>query len=434
MVKIQVQKLKKVNPLKQGLKGTIKVPADKSISHRAAMFGALTQKPIQIMNYSGGGDCKSTLDVLRGLGVEISYQTENNITIYNNGGFKEPSNVLDAGNSGTTIRLMSGILSGSNFYSVLTGDESLRKRPMARVINPLSQMGARIYARNANTKAPITILGSELQGITYSSPIASAQIKSALILAGLSANGTTVVTEPFQSRDHTERMLKYLCADIETDGNTVKVKKSELEAKTLVIPGDISSAAFFLVAGAIIPSSEILIKDVGLNPTRTGIIDILVKMGADLTVENHRIECGEDIGDIRIKYSKLKGIEIEAEIIPRVIDELPIIAVAATQAEGTTVIKGAEDLRHKESDRITAVCTELKKLGAEIEETPDGFIINGKTKLKGNCILNTYHDHRIAMSGYVAGLLCEEPIEIFEFEWVNTSFPEFTKIFERLTQ
>ncbi|MEI7474624.1 MAG: 3-phosphoshikimate 1-carboxyvinyltransferase [bacterium] len=434
MVNIQVEKLKNVTPVTKGLNGTIKVPSDKSISHRAAMFGALTQQPVQIMNFSAGGDCKSTLEVLKGLGVEVTYQAENNITIFNNGGFKEPANVLDAGNSGTTIRLMSGILSGSNFYSVLTGDESLRKRPMARIINPLSQMGARIFAKNANTKAPITIIGTELHGITYNSPIASAQIKSAMILAGLSAQGETVITEPFKSRDHSERMLQYLCADLTVDDNKITVKKSELAPKTLIIPGDISSAAFFLVAGAIIPDSEILIKDVGLNPTRTGIIDILKKMGADITIEEHRIECGEDMGDVRIRYSQLKGIEIEEEIIPRVIDELPIIAVAATQAEGTTVIRGAEDLRHKESDRIVAICTELKKLGADIQETPDGFIVNGKTKLKGNCILNTYHDHRIAMSGYVAGLLCEEPIQICEFEWVNISFPEFPGIFEKLTQ
>lgn len=434
MVNIQVEKLKKVYPVTKCLNGSLKVPADKSISHRAAMFGALCEKPVQIMNFSSGGDCKSTLEVLKGLGVEVSYQTENNITIFNNGGFKEPQDVLDAGNSGTTIRLMSGILAGTQFYSVLTGDESLRKRPMARVINPLTQMGARIFARNANTKAPITIIGSELYGITYNSPIASAQIKSALILAGLSAQGATVITEPFKSRDHTERMLKYLCADIEVNNNTITVNKSELAPKTLVIPGDISSAAFFMVAASIIPDSEVLIKDVGLNPTRTGIIDVLLKMGADLTIENHRNECGEDMGDVRVKYSQLKGIEIDSDIIPRLIDELPIIAVAATQAEGVTIVKGAEDLRHKESDRISAVCTELKKLGAEIQETQDGFIISGKTKLKGNCTINTYHDHRIAMSGYVAGLICENPIEIFEFQWVNISFPEFPILFEKLTQ
>lgn len=432
MKHVQVKNLKEVRPVKTPLKGEINIPADKSISHRAAIFGALTRGTVYINNFSGGGDCKSTLNVLEKLGIEIRYRSEKDIILSNNNGFLEPDNILDAGNSGTTIRLMSGVLSGLDFYSVLTGDESLRKRPMARVINPLKQMGANIWAKNNDTKAPISIKGTKLSGILYESPIASAQVKSAILLAGLLADGTTTVTEPAKSRDHTERLLSYLEADISIDGNRVSVKKSGLTPKPITIPGDISSAAFFLVAGAIVPDSEIVVKNVGLNPTRTGIIDVLKGMGAKLEIFNERLECGEEVGDIKVSYSNLKGITIEKELIPRLIDELPIIAIAATQAEGTTIVKEAEDLRNKESDRIKAICTELGKLGAKIEETPDGFIIYGKEKLRGNCILESYHDHRIAMSGYIAGLIADNPVKINEFDWVNISFPEFTEIFEKL--
>jgi len=425
---------KKVIPLNKPLKGNFKAPSDKSISHRAAMFASLVKEPVLISNFSLGADCISTLNVLENLGVEINFQSKNSLIINNKENFKEPKNILDAGNSGTTIRLMSGILAGQNFYSVLTGDESLRKRPMARVINPLKEMGANIWARDNDTKAPVSIKGSKLQGIKYNSPVASAQIKSSILLAGLHAEGITSINEPVKSRDHTERMLEYLNANIRgNDTTTVSIGKSQLVSKPITIAGDISSAAFFLVAGAIIPDSEIIIQDVGLNPTRTGIIDVLQKMGAEIEVLNQRIDCNEEIGDIKINYSNLKAITIDSEIIPRIIDEIPVIAVAATQAEGTTIIKGAEELRHKESDRIKAIYTELKKLGAEIEERPDGLIIHGKTKLKGECVLETYHDHRIAMSAYIAGLISDSPIEINEFHWVNISFPEFTEIFEKLS-
>lgn len=425
---------KKVNPTNKPLKGNFKVPSDKSISHRAAMFASLAKEPVLISNFSLGADCLSTLKVLENLGVEISFQSKNSLIINNKNGFKEPKNILDAGNSGTTIRLMSGILAGQDFYCILTGDDSLRKRPMARVINPLKEMGANIWARDNDTKAPLSIKGVKLNGINYNSPVASAQIKSCVLLAGLHAEGITTVNEPEKSRDHTERMLSYLHADIKEHGTIVEIQKSNLVSKPITIPGDISSAAFFLAAGVIIPDSEIIIQDVGLNPTRTGIIDILKNMGAEIEILNQRIDCNEEIGDIKVCYSNLKAITIEKEIIPRIIDEIPIIAVAATQAEGTTIIKGAEELRHKESDRIKAVYTELKKLGAEIEEQPDGFIIHGKTKLKGGCSLETYHDHRIAMSAYIAGLISENPVEINEFHWVNISFPEFTDIFDKLTQ
>ena len=425
---------KKVTPAKNPLKGNFKVPPDKSISHRAAMFASLVQEPVLISNFSLGADCMSTLKVLESLGVQVDFQSKNSLIISNKGGFKVPTNILDAGNSGTTIRLMAGILAGQDFNSVLTGDESLRKRPMARIINPLKEMGANIKAEANDTKAPISIYGSKLHSINYNSPVASAQVKSCILLAGLHAEGITSINEPEKSRDHTERMLKYLNADIQVNATQVEIKESKLASKPLTVVGDISSAAFFLVAGAIVPDSQIIVQDVGLNSTRTGIIDVLRKMGAEIEILNERVDCNEEIGDIKISYSNLKGITIEKEIIPRIIDEIPVIAVAATQAEGKTVIKGAEELRHKESDRIKAVYTELKKLGAEIEEQPDGLVIYGKTKLKGGCTLETYHDHRIAMSAYIAGLIADSPIEINEFYWVNISFPEFTGIFEKLVQ
>ena len=424
---------KKVTPINKPLKGNFKVPSDKSISHRAAMFASLVHEPVLISNFSLGSDCLSTLSVLEALGVKIEFQSKNSLIINNKEGFKEPKNILDAGNSGTTIRLMTGILAGHDFYCVLTGDESLRKRPMARVISPLKEMGANIWARDNDTKAPVSIKGRKLQGINYNSPVASAQVKSSILLAGLHSEGITTVKEPVKSRDHTERMLEYLNANIMEQGTKVTIGASELVSKPITIPGDISSAAFFLVSGAIIPDSEIIIQDVGLNPTRTGIIDVLKQMGAEIEILNQRVDCNEEIGDIKVNYSNLKAITIDSEIIPRIIDEIPIIAVAATQAEGTTIIKGAEELRHKESDRIKAVYTELKKLGAEIEEQPDGLIIHGKTKLKGGCTLETYHDHRIAMSAYIAGLIADSPIEINEFHWVNISFPEFTGILDKLS-
>ena len=395
-------------------------------------MGALTYGEIHIENFSHGADCRNTLNVSENLGVEINFQSTKNLILSNKNKFKKPAKILDAGNSGTTMRLMTGLLSAQSFESIITGDESLKKRPMGRIIIPLRHMGAIINAEDNDTKAPIRIKGTNLSGIYYNSPVASAQVKSAILLAGLSADGETVVNEPCKSRDHTERLLKYLDADISVEGNKILIRKSELTPKPVKIPGDISSAAFFIVAGLIVPDSEITICDVGLNPTRTGIIDVLKSMGAEIKILNRKLECGEEAGDIKVGYSDLKGITIGKEMIPRLIDELPIIAVAATQAEGQTIVKGAEDLRHKESDRIRTICAELTKLGAEISETQDGFVIHGKTKLRGNCILETYHDHRIAMSGYIAGLIADKPVQINEFNWVNISFPEFVEIFEGL--
>lgn len=418
-----------VNKNNSGLKGDITIPADKSISHRAVMFSSIANGVSTIENVSRGADCLSTIEVFKSLGVDAEFKTEKTLIINSTNGLINPKNYLYCGNSGTTMRLMSGILAGQNFDSVLTGDESLSKRPMARVIKPLELMGAKI---ESNGYAPLKIYGQNLKGIDYVSELASAQVKSCVLLAGMHASGKTTFTEPYVSRNHTELMLEYLGAEIEVNDKTVSIEKSELIPRNIYVAGDISSAAFFIVAGLIVPNSDIILKDVGLNPTRTGIIDVVKKMGGNVELLDKRIVSGEEIGDLSIKHSDLKGCTIEGEIIPRLIDELPVIAVLATQAKGITTIKDASDLRNKESDRIKAVVTELKKLGADIKETIDGFVIKGKTKLKGETEVETYHDHRLAMSLYVAGLICEKPILINGFEWVNISFPEFEKLMNNL--
>lgn len=413
----------------KGLNGTVTIPSDKSISHRAVMFASLAKGKSIIKNFSKGQDPLSSLKVCRALGIDAQFSDD--LIINSSGKLSAPITALDCGNSGTTMRLMSGILAGQNFNSVLIGDESLSKRPMKRVIEPLTLMGAEIQSNNF--KAPLQITGKRLQGIDYNSKLASAQVKSCILLAGLNADGKTSFTEPYISRNHTEIMLKYMGANICTDKNTVTIEKSELEGKTIEICGDISSAAYFIVAGLIVPNSRIILKNVGLNPTRTGIIEAALKMGGNVEILDKKTVSGEEVGDIQISYSDLKSCTIDGEIIPRLIDELPVIAVLATQAEGTTVVKDAGDLRNKESDRIKAVVNELKKIGANIEETPDGFIINGKKALKGGAEVETYHDHRLAMSLYVAGLICQKPITINGFEWVDISFPEFDELFNTLT-
>jgi len=355
---------------------------------------------------------------------------EQTVEIFSNGKLKAPTKDLDCGNSGTTIRLMSGILATRDFNSVLIGDESLSKRPMKRVIEPLSLMGAEIVSND--NKAPLKIYGTELNAIDYTSKLSSAQVKSCILLAGLNTNGVTSYTEPFLSRNHTELMLEYLGADIQVENTTTKISKSELEAKDIEIAGDISSAAFFIVAGLIVPNSDIIIKNVGLNPTRTGILEVCKKMGANIEILDKKLLGKEEVGDLRIRTSNLKSTIIEGDVIPKLIDEIPVIAVLATQADGETIIKDAQDLRNKESDRITATVKEMQKIGADIEETPDGFIIRGKKHLKGEAEVETYHDHRLAMSLYVAGLICEKPVKINEFQWVNISFPEFETLMNKL--
>ncbi len=419
-----------VNKVNKGLNGSVTIPSDKSISHRAVMFTSIANGKSVIKNFSSGQDPHSSLKVCKALGINANFEN-NSLIIYSKGVLSKPIQELDCGNSGTTMRLMSGILAGQKFNSTLIGDESLSKRPMKRVIEPLSLMGAKIESNEF--KAPLKIYGNELNPINYISKLASAQVKSCILLAGLNIDGQTSFTEPYVSRNHTEIMLKYMGANISVNNTTVTIEKSELEPKTIEICGDISSAAYFIVAGLIVPNSKIILKNVGLNPTRTGILEVAEKMGGNIEILDKRNISGEDIGDIQISYSDLKACTIEGDIIPRLIDELPVIAVLATQAKGTTTIKDAQDLRNKESDRIKAVVTELKKIGANIEETIDGFIINGKQSLKGDSEVETYHDHRLAMSLYVAGLICNKPISINGFEWVDISFPEFEKLFSSIT-
>lgn len=421
------QTVKKIN----SLKGEVSIPPDKSISHRSAMFAALTGGIVEVNNFSQGADCISTLNIVKTLGCDVEFLGDKHIKIDASNAFKKDVYNLDCGNSGTSMRLFSGIVASRDIETTLFGDESLSKRPMKRIITPLELMGAKI--KHNQFKAPLLIKGAELFPIDYKSPIASAQVKSCILLAGLNTYGETKVTEPYLSRNHTEKMLKYLDADIETCGTVSKIRKSQLTPRNLSVCGDISSAAFFMVAAAIVPGSDVILKNVGLNPTRTGIVDILLKMGADIEILNQRLECNEEIGDIHIRYSSLKSVTIEGEIIPRLIDELPVIAVLATQAEGTTIVKDASDLRNKEADRIKCLVAELKKIGADIEEKPDGFIINGKTKLKGDAEVECYHDHRLAMSLYVAGLVCDKPVLIKEFDWVNISFPEFLSLMNVLS-
>ncbi len=420
---------KKISKVQNGLQGTVTIPADKSISHRAIMFSTLANGKSIIKNFSNGADPQSTLKIFKNLGIEFNLKNDY-LEVSSNGKLIAPTSPLNCDNSGTTMRLMSGILAGQKFNSTLTGDESLSKRPMKRIIEPLTLMGANIKSNKNN--APLEIFGQALNGINYKTPIASAQVKSAILLAGLFANGKTEVTEPSLSRNHTELMLSYMGANIQTNNTTTTIQKSTLEPKTINICGDISSAAYFIVAGLVVPNSKIILKNVGLNPTRTGILDVVKLMGGNVEILNQELISNELVGDIKIETSELKACEISGDLIPRLIDEIPVIAVLATQADGTTIIKDAPDLRNKESDRIKAVVTELKKLGANIEETTDGMIINGQTTLKGDTIVETYHDHRLAMSLYIAGLICKHEILIKEFDWVNISFPEFESLFTTL--
>lgn len=426
--------LKIVKKLEKGLRGEITIPADKSVSHRAVMFSSIAKGNCIVRNFSSGADCHSTLNIFKQLGVDIDFVDEKTLYIKSKGvlnpeGIELPP--LDAGNSGTTTRLIAGILARQKFNSTIIGDASLSKRPMKRVIKPLSLMGAKIEAQDGHL--PMKIYGQKLCGINYPSKLASAQVKSCILLAGLGAEGKTIFSEPYISRNHTELLLEYLGADIKTDGTQVTIYPSELCAKDITVVGDISSAAFFIVAGLIVKGSDFVIKNVGLNPTRAGILDVVKRMGAGVNIINKTTCSGEDVGDIRVQYNdSLRGCVIEGDDIPRLIDELPVIAVLASQAEGETVVRNAEDLRNKESDRIKCLVCELSKIGVDITETPDGFIVRGKTKLKGGVELESYHDHRLAMSFYVAGLVTEDEIGINGFEWTKISFPEFEQLLEKL--
>jgi len=416
-------------------KGTFSPTPDKSISHRSIIFSSLAQGKSIIRNFLRAEDPMSTLHAFRALGVNID-DTRDDIIVNSKGihGFKEPSNVIDCGNSGTTIRLISGVLSGNPFFSVLTGDESLRTRPMGRIIVPLQKMGADIRARGNNNYPPLAITGRTLHAITYALPVASAQVKSAILLAGLYAEGETKITEPTKSRDHTERMLPAFGAEITVDGLHITMRSGlELRGADIEVPGDFSSAAFFIAGALLINNSDITIKGVGINPTRTGLISALKEMGATIDISNTRTVSGEPIADIHCHGGKaLKAIHITKETIPALIDEFPILCVAATQAEGTTIIKGAEELRVKESDRIKSMATELKKMGVEIEEFEDGLSIKGNCKLKGS-VVESYRDHRIAMALSIAGLIADGTTTIQGVSSVNISFPGFFELLRRVT-
>ncbi|PFM66533.1 3-phosphoshikimate 1-carboxyvinyltransferase [Bacillus cereus] len=415
---------------KNSLNGEIVVPGDKSISHRAVMFGAIAEGTTRVSNFLLGEDCLSTIACFQKLGAKIE-QSGNDVTIYGKGleNLQEPKEVLDVGNSGTTIRLMLGILSNTPFHSTIIGDESIGKRPMKRVTDPLSKMHAQIDGRENGQYTPLSIRGGRVKGIHYHAPVASAQVKSAVLLAGLQGEGVTTVTEPMQSRDHTERMLRAFGCTVEVNERTVSLQGGQqLKGTEIKVPGDISSAAFFLVAGAIVQNSKLVLKNVGLNPTRTGILDVLTKMGARISIDNIRNEEFEPCGDITIETSKLKGIEIGGSLIPRLIDEIPVIALLATQAEGITVIKDAEELKVKETNRIDTVVDELGKLGAKIEATPDGMIIYGKQDLKGNTV-NSHGDHRIGMMLAIASCIVNGEVKIENSDAVAVSYPNF---FEQL--
>ncbi len=418
--------MKRLTKLKNGLNGTIFVPGDKSISHRAIMFGAIAEGITKITNFLQGEDCLSTIACFQKLGITIE-RNGNDVTVYGKGlqGLVEPTEVLDVGNSGTTIRLMLGILANVPFHCTVIGDDSIGKRPMKRVTEPLRQMGTKIDGREDGQFTPLSIRGGNIKGIHYSSPVASAQVKSAVLLAGLQAEGVTTVTEPLQSRDHTERMLRAFGCRVTVDGLTVSLDGGQkLSSANIEVPGDISSAAFFLVAGAIVPNSKIVLKNVGLNPTRTGILDVLSQMGANLSIDHIRNEEFEPCGDITVETSQLRGIEIGGALIPRLIDEIPIIALLATQAEGITVIKDAEELKVKETNRIDTVVNELKKLGANIEATEDGMIVRGKMQLHGN-VVNSYGDHRIGMMLGIAACIADGEVIVENSDAVAVSYPNF---------
>ena len=419
------------------VKGTISIPGDKSISHRALMLGAIAEGETVIEGLLLGEDPRSTAACFRAMGADISDLNSQQVIVRGVGldNLQEPENVLDAGNSGTTMRLMLGLLaSHRDRLFVVTGDSSLRSRPMSRVVKPLSQMGASIWGRKGNSLAPLAVRGCQLQPIHYHSPIASAQVKSCVLLAGLTIEGKTTVTEPALSRDHSERMLRAFGATLEIDRDTHSVTltgQPTLKGQKVIVPGDISSAAFWLVAGAIVPDSELLITNVGVNPTRTGILEALALMEADIVRENERTVAGEPVADLRVKYSQLKAAEIKGDLIPRLIDEIPILAVAAAFAKGKTVIRDAAELRVKESDRLAVMATELGKMGANITELTDGLEIVGGNPLRGTEV-DSFTDHRIAMSLAIAALNASGQTTIHRAEAASISYPNFVSTLTKI--
>lgn len=417
-----------------GLHGEVTIPGDKSISHRSVMFGSIAKGETEITNFLQGADCLSTISCFRAMGIEIE-NDGNRVLVHGKGlhGLTKPNHVLDCGNSGTTTRLISGILSAQNFDVTLTGDASIQKRPMKRIMDPLSLMGADIRSINENGCAPLAISGRPLHGIHYQSPVASAQVKSAILLAGLYADGETRVTEPYVSRNHSELMLSHFGADVHTEDTTAVIRPvKELYGQKIEVPGDISSAAFFLAAGLLIPDSEILIRNVGINPTRDGILRICKDMGADITLLNEKTS-GEPTADLLVRSSRLHGTVIGGSVIPTLIDELPMIAAMACFAEGETIIKDASELKVKESNRIAVMVENLSAMGADVEETEDGMIIRGGKPLHG-AVIDSHLDHRIAMTFAITGCMAEGETEILGAECVNISYPGFYDDLKRLSK
>lgn len=415
------------------LEGTIRPPGDKSISHRAALLNSISTGTAHVSNFCVGDDRTSMLGCLRGLGAEIEEHSNCTISgadecfeIKGNGlySLSEPADVLYAGNSGTTMRLISGLLAGLDFYSVITGDDSLRNRPMGRITRPLKEMGAVIEGRGNGSLAPLSFRGGSLEGIAYSMPVASAQLKSCLLIAGMYAEGETTLTQPAESRDHTERMLRSMGGQLQSEGLTLKVRKSQLTSTNVNVPCDTSGSAFWLVAACCHPNASIRLENVGMNPTRTGMIEVLLAMGANISVRNERMEGGEPVADLIASSSKLESTDISGDLIPRVLDEIPIIALAASHAKGTTTVRDAQELRVKESDRIKATVSGLSKLGANIRETTDGMQITGPNDLLG-AEVESYGDHRIAMTNAIAGLLAKGDTIVKDAEVASVSYPSF---------
>ena len=417
----------------RGLTGVITPPGDKSISHRSVIFAAIAEGDTVINGFLTGEDTLNTAKAVQSLGTVVEGLGSSRLVVRGKGldGLTEPSGVLDLGNSGTGMRLLAGLLAGQDFFSVLTGDQYLRKRPMARIVEPLRMMGAHIDGRSGGRLAPLAIRGGgrRTRAVEFAGPVASAQVKSALLLAGLYAEGETTVSEPAKSRDHTERMFRFFNVEVREQDTAVTLRGRQALRPNgpIEIPSDLSSAAFFMVAACIVPGSDLLIKNVGVNPTRTGIIDALQSMGADISLLNPREQAGEPVADIRVQYRKLRAAEIAGTMIPRAIDEIPVLSVAASYAEGTTIIRDASELRVKESDRIATMAAELKKLGATVKELRDGMEITGRDALDG-AVCESHGDHRIAMSMAVAGLAARGETVVRDTEWIDTSFPGFERL------
>ena len=419
-----------------GLHGEVSLPGDKSLSHRAVIFASLAEGETIITGFLTGEDTRNTAKAMQALGISIVGVGTDRLVVQGKGlhGLSEPAHVLDLGNSGTGMRLIAGLLAGQDFFSILTGDHYLIKRPMGRIVEPLRKMGAVIDGRSGGKLAPLAIRGAgrRTMPIEHTSPVASAQVKSAVLLAGLYADGETTVIEPSKSRDHTERMFRFYGVEVREQGTRVTLRgRQTLRPRgTLDIPSDISSAAFFMVAASIVPGSDLLIRNVGVNPTRTGIIDILAEMGADITLEAQREQAGEPVADIRVRYRKLHGVQIAGDMVPRAIDEIPVLAVAASYAEGRTMIRDAAELRVKESDRIATIAAELRKMGAVITENPDGMEITGRDSLDG-ATCESHGDHRIAMSVAIAGLAARGETRVRDTGWIDTSFPGFERLLKQ---